>query len=303
MFKRKISKFFKVYLVLTILIILIVLWSLGPIAWSFIISITPEKNLISKPPVINIKSFKFSNYRLLITGTLAADEYETGKYDLTGGKAKREIQDFRDALKNSIIVALVSTALTVSVSIVAGYAFTRFRYFGKRFLFLAIILTMPIPIVVLAIPLIRIMAGFNLIDTYLGLSLLYTSFVMPLTIWMASSYFQTIPRDLEDASFIDGCSRTSSFFRILIPLAKPVIGSIAIIAFLNSWGQFFLPLIFAPSNSKQLSVVLANFIGKYIIQKSQMAAGGIIAIIPPIILVLFFSRFIISGLTKGAVKQ
>lgn len=302
MFKRKISKFFKVYLVLTILIILIVLWSLGPIAWSFIISITPEKNLISKPPVINIESFKFSNYRLLITGKLA-DKYEPGKYDLTGTKAKREIQDFRDSLKNSIIVALISTVLTVSISVVAGYAFTRFRYFGKRFLFLAIILTMPIPIVVLAIPLIRIMSSFNLIDTYLGLSLLYTSFVMPLTIWMASSYLQTIPRDLEDASFIDGCSRTSSFFRILIPLAKPVIGSIAIIAFLNSWGQFFLPLIFAPSNSKQLSVVLANFVGKYIIQRSQMAAGGIIAIIPPIILVLFFSRFIISGLTKGAVKQ
>ncbi len=300
--KNKFLIFLRKNILLIIFVILIVIWSLGPITWTFIMSVMPEKNLIQKPPILNIKDITFNNYKLLLPERFNI-RAEAGKYDVTGTKAKREIQDFKDALRNSIIVSIISTVLNVIIATVAGYAFTRFKFYGKRFLFLIIILTMPIPVVVFAIPLIKIMATLHLTDTYIGLAILYTSFAMPLTIWMSASYFQTIPKDLEDASYIDGCSRTQSFFKVLIPLAKPVIASVAIISFLTGWSQFFLPLIFATSKTKQLSVVIASFIGKYIIQKGLMSAGGIIAMIAPIILVLFFSRFIISGLTKGAVKQ
>jgi multiple sugar transport system permease protein len=166
-----------------------------------------------------------------------------------------------------------------------------------------IILTMPIPIVLLAIPLIRIMNVLKLMDSYVGLSLLYVSFIIPLTTWMSASYIQTIPQELEDAAHIDGCSRTQSFFRVILPLSAPVIGSVAIISFLAAWGGFFLPLIFAPSGAKQLTVVVAGFVGKDFVKKSLMAAGGTVAMMPPVLLVLFFSRFIISGLTKGALKE
>jgi len=300
--KNKFLIFLRKNILLTIFVILLVIWSLGPVTWTFIMSVMPEKNLIQKPPILNIKDITFNNYKLLLPERFNVGA-ESGKFDVTGTKAKREIQDFKDALKNSIIVSTLSTVLNVIISTVAGYAFTRFKFYGKRFLFLIIILTMPIPVVVFAIPLIKIMATLHLADTYIGLTILYTAFAMPLTIWMSSSYFQTIPKDLEDASYIDGCSRTQTFFKILIPLAKPVIASVAIISFLSGWSQFFLPLIFASSKTKQLSVVIANFAGKYIIQKGLMSAGGIIAMVAPIILVLFFSRFIISGLTKGGVKQ
>jgi multiple sugar transport system permease protein len=161
---------------------------------------------------------------------------------------------------------------------------------------------MPIPIVVIAIPLIKIMTSLNLVDTHLGLALLNVSFMAPLTTWMAASYIQTIPTDLEDAAYIDGCSRAQAFFKVILPLAKPAIGAVAIIAFLSAWNQFFLALIFAPANAKQLTVVVAEFVGKHIIKKSLMAAAGTLAMLPPIVLVLFFNKFIIGGLTKGAVK-
>jgi multiple sugar transport system permease protein len=124
----------------------------------------------------------------------------------------------------------------------------------------------------------------------------------PLTTWMSASYIQTIPTDLEDAAYIDGCSRSQAFFKVILPLAKPAIGAVAIIAFLSAWNQFFLALIFAPANAKQLTVVVAEFVGKHIIKKSLMAAAGTLAMLPPIVLVLFFNKFIIGGLTKGAVK-
>ncbi|GAH26272.1 unnamed protein product, partial [marine sediment metagenome] len=203
-------KSIKARIFLIILVMLIVIWSLGPILWTFIISISPEKNLITKPIVLNFKDFNFSNYRLLLPGNYQSNE--ASAFDITGegGKDKREIEDFKDALKNSIIVSSSTTIIIIIVSTIAGYAFTRFRYKGRRFLFLIIILTMPIPVVVLAIPLIKIIAILKLSDTYIGLSLLYTSFIMPLATWMSASYFQTIPKDLEEAGYIDGCTKTGA---------------------------------------------------------------------------------------------
>ncbi len=276
----------------TIFVILLCAWSLGPIVWNVIMSFSPEVNLLSKPPRVAFSDFNLASYLVLFT------------HDNSFGQASvREGVAFREGLRNSLAVCVIAATLSTVLSLVSGYTFARHHFRGKRFILLMIIITCPIPIVLLAIPLIKIMTTLKLMDTYVGLALLYVSFIIPLTTWMAANYIQTIPQELEDAAHIDGCSRTQSFMKVILPLAAPVIGSIAIITFLAAWGGFFLPLIFAPAGAKQLTVVVAGFVGKDFVKKSLMAAGGTVSMVPPILLVLFFSRFIISGLTKGAVKE
>lgn len=276
----------------TIAIVVLVVWSLGPIVWNVVMSLSPEVNLLQKPPRLAVSEFQLSSYATLLTRSIT-----------DGSVGIREGIAFREAFLNSLVVCIMSTVVSTSMAILAGYAFARLRFRGKGSLFLTIILTMPIPVVVIAIPLIKIMTNLRLMDTYLGLTILYTSFILSLTVWMAASYIRTIPNEIEDAAYIDGCSRWQAFFRVIIPLSLPVIGAIAIISFLNAWSQFFLPLIFAPGDAKQLTVVISEFVSKTAIKKDLMAAAGVLAMIPPIIIVIFFNRFIISGLTVGAVKD
>lgn len=284
-------KRFQGNLVIGILIGLLVFWSIGPILWTVIVSVTPDVNLLNRPARLSLQESHLNNFRVLLSEVDGGD-----RVSLREGRA------FRIALRNSIIVSLITTVLTTSISIISGYVFSRFRFPGKRLMLLLIILTMPIPIVVIAIPLIRIMASFNLMDSFFGLSLLYVSFVVPLTTWMATNYIQTIPDELEDAARIDGCSRSQSFLMIVLPLIMPVVGAIGIISFLSAWSHFFLPLIFAPHDAKQLTVVISEFTGRDEIKAGLMAAGGVIAIVPPVIIVVFLNRYIISGLTTGSIK-
>jgi len=287
-----ILKFLRKNIILIIFIIIFVVWSLGPIVWTLIASVTPEVNLLEKPPKIVFSDFNFSTYEKLLTETSAGSQ-----------AGVREGKDFRKGMLNSIIVAIMTTVLCTIVSVISGYTISRYKFHGKRFLFLFIILTMPIPLVVIAIPLIRIVATLKLMDSHLGLSLIYTSFTLPLGMWLSASYIQTIPKELEEAAYIDGCNRFQAFFKIIVPLSKPIIGAVAIISFLDSWCQFFVPLVFAPSNAKQVTIVITEFVGKLFVDKDLISAAGIIALVPPAILILVFNKFIVGGLSKGALKE
>lgn len=288
----KISRRLRQNALVSFAIVVLIIWSLGPIVWNIFMSVSSEVNLLQKPPRLSINELQLSNYATLLTRSVT---------DSSVGI--REGIAFRQAFKNSIVVCIMSTIVSTVISILAGYAFARLHIRGKSFLFLIIILTMPIPVVVIAIPLIKIMTNLRLMDTYLGLTILYTSFILSLTIWMATSYIRTIPSEIEDAAYIDGCSRWQAFLRVIVPLSLPVIGAIAIISFLNAWSQFFLPLIFAPGDAKQLTVVISEFVSKTAIKKGLMAAAGVLAMVPPAIIVIFLNRFIISGLTTGATKE
>lgn len=288
----KISRRLRQNALVSFAIVVLIIWSLGPIVWNVLMSVSSEANLLQKPPRLSINELQLSNYATLLTRSVT---------DSSVGI--REGIAFRQAFINSLVVCIMSTIASTVISILAGYAFARLHIRGKSFLFLIIILTMPIPVVVIAIPLIKIMTNLRLMDTYLGLTILYTSFILSLTVWMSTSYIRTIPNEIEDAAYIDGCSRWQAFLRVIIPLSLPVIGAVAIISFLNAWSQFFLPLIFAPGDAKQLTVVISEFVSKTAIKKGLMAAAGVLAMIPPVIIVIFLNRFIISGLTTGATKD
>jgi multiple sugar transport system permease protein len=126
--------------------------------------------------------------------------------------------------------------------------------------------------------------------------------MLPLTVWFATSYFHAIPHDLDDAAAIDGCSPIKTFFNIMIPLAKPVIGANMIIIFIFSWCSFIIPLVLSSKEAKMITLVIAELKGRYTFERGLISSAGILAIIPIIIIVLFFNKFIIGGLAKGAIK-
>ncbi len=162
---------------------------------------------------------------------------------------------------------------------------------------------MVIPVMATIIPLYRMFADARLLDNIFWLSVVYVSSYLPLAVWLISNYFATIPKELEEAALIDGCGRTATFFRIMLPLSAPIILSISLIMFLNTWSQFQIPLILASSmETKPMAIVVSEFVTKDTIQYGLVAAAGMIALIPPALAALVFRKYLVSGMMKGSVK-
>ena len=160
-----------------------------------------------------------------------------------------------------------------------------------------------IPEVSLVLPLFIIASSLQLINKPIVLIITYMSFALPYAIWLMAAYFQTVPIELEDAARLDGCSRIEILFRVVMPISTPGLVSTAMFVFLLAWDEFFYALIFTSTlAAKTVPVAIAEFIGRYVANVNGMMAGGILAAIPPVLLALIFQRYIISGLTAGAVK-
>jgi multiple sugar transport system permease protein len=160
-----------------------------------------------------------------------------------------------------------------------------------------------IPEVSLVIPLFIMAAGLQLINKPIVLVITYMSFALPFAIWMMAAFFQTVPLELEDAARIDGCSRLGILLRVVMPISVPGLVSTAMFVFLLAWDEFFYALIFTSTlAAKTVPVAIAEFIGRYVVNITGMMAGGILAALPPVILALIFQRYIVSGMTAGAVK-
>lgn len=263
----------------------ILCWSLAPVYWALRTSLLPERELTSFPP----KYFPFP---------LSLENYS----QLLGISGAQNIWlQFKASLANSLISSLVATIIVVVISILSGYAFARLKFKGKNMMFGMILVTMALPAYAVMIPLYKIVISLGQMDTQLGITLIYTSAFAPLAVWLMRSFFVTIPIELEEAAMVDGASRLRSLWTIL-PMAVPGLIAVAILTFLNAWSQFVIPLVFAPSETKPLTVLITEFVGKNFINYGMMTAAGIITIIPPILIVLFLNKYLVSGLSAGAVK-
>jgi multiple sugar transport system permease protein len=177
------------------------------------------------------------------------------------------------------------------------------QFAGHGKLIWVLLLAYMLPPIILVIPLYGIMGRLGLTDTKLGLIAIYTAIIMPFAIWILRGYFQTIPSELEDAAMMDGSTRMGAFFRIILPLAIPGLVATALFCFLMSWEEFLISLIFTSSAaSKTVPVAIAEFKGRHSIDFGMMATGGIIAAIPPVVIAIVFQRYLIGGLSSGAVK-
>lgn len=225
-------------------------------------------------------------------------------FSLDNFRALFSQQPYGRWLLNSALVSLATTALGVFLASTAAYAFSRFRFPGRRAGLMAFLVSQMFPGTLMLIPLfIIVVQWLGLGSTFTGLVLVYTTTAIPFCVWMMKGYFDTIPKELEESALIDGASQATIFFRIVLPLAKPAVAVTALFSFMTAWNEFIQAATFMNKEIKYTAPVgLKFFVGGFSQQWGYFAAGSIIAAIPVVLLFLFLQRFLVSGLTAGAVK-
>ncbi len=208
---------------------------------------------------------------------------------------------------NSTVVTAVSTTIAVVLSILAAYSFARLRFPGRRFFLLALLFTMMLPSIATVIPLFQMFRNAGLMDTLLGLIIIYSSFLIPFGTWILVSFIHHIPTEIEDAARIDGCSTMGVIFKVVFPLVKPGIATVAVINLIISWNEFLIPLIFTVSKaSKTLTIGLTEYTSpnpQFIVPYGDIQALGLLIVLPLIVLMVIFRKGLVKGLTLGAVKE
>jgi len=270
---------------------LLALFILAPFYWLVVSSISEKAELLAVPLRWFPRRPTLSNYATLLGGG--------GMMSVSGG----EVPPFKTAIRNSLTVCLTVNVLCLTVGAVAAYAFCRMRFWLKKQLLLTIIAVRMLPEISLVVPLYMIMRNMKLLDTPFALIIVYASFILPFTIWMLKSYFQSIPAELEEAAFIDGSSRMGVLTRIVLPLALPGIITTAIFTLLTAWDEFLFALIMTSTYAaKTIPVSISEFTTRHLIDYGLMTTGGVIAALPPVILASALQKYIIRGLTEGSVK-
>ncbi|NEK10292.1 ABC transporter permease subunit [Rhizobium leguminosarum] len=271
-------------------VVVLLIWSLGPIYWTIASSVTPSDDFSTRPINFFPQHFTLDHYSRLLGINIAR----------IGGV--EVFKQFRAALLNSVVTSIAATLLCVAISSLGAYAFTRLQFPGRKVLFIAVVATLAIPAYAVLIPLYQIMIKLHLVDTYVGVSLIYVSAFLPLSLWLLRSVFEALPIALEEAAQLDGAGRLYIFFNIVLPLAGPGLTAAAILTFLGAWGQYLVPLIFSPQATKPLTVLIPEFVTKNFIDYGLITASGSIAIVIPALVVIFLNRYLVSGLLAGSVK-
>jgi multiple sugar transport system permease protein len=256
---------------------------LFPIAWSMITSLKPAAEASSIPPTGLPSRIVLENYRKLNEFGAGAGSY----------------------LYNSISVSIMTVLGSVVLSTLAGYGFSRFSFPGKALLFLLILATLMIPFQSILTPLFLILNALGLDNTLLGLALVYVTFQLPFGVFVMRNSFDTVPRELEEAALLDGCSSVSLLYRVMLPIVLPGVITAGIYAFLNAWNEFLAALIFMNQQSMFTFPILLNSVnmGLYgAVDWGALQAGVTISIVPSILLFLLLQRYYIQGLTGGSVK-
>lgn len=262
-----------------LLVLALVFLSLLPFLWFLATSFKTEVEVTAIPPVL-IPSGSLHFYVSSLT------EYRLLTY-----------------LRNSLIVAGLTTVITILISLFAGYSIARLRYRHKGIIMGSLLLVSMFPQISIAGPVWRILHSLGWLNTYQGLILPYVTLTLPLGVWIVASFFRDLPPDLEDAARMDGCGHFQILFRIMFPLAAPGIFTAAILVFIYAWNEFFFALLIMTKQGYQtLPVGIALFQGQYTLPWGEIAAASIIATVPLVVLVFVFQRKIVSGLSAGAIK-
>ncbi len=251
-----------------------------PLYWMTITSFKPYKEIFSRTPTFFPQTFYFGHYVNILKDGLF------GYY------------------MNSMIVAVSATFISVSVGILAAYSLSHFRYRGRQTLSQMILYVYLFPGAVLFIPLLIVINSLHLADSLLSLVVTYPVFGMPFAAWLLTGYFNTIPRELEEAARMDGCGRMGALFRIILPVALPGIVSATVYCFLLSWNELLYAFTFISSNTKKtLPMWLSERILGDVFMWGELMAGALIMLVPIIIIYALGQKYLVRGLTAGAVKE
>ena len=255
---------------------------LFPVFWTFITSLKTEQEIFQNPPtfyphVLNTKSY--------------AAQVETGDFNM-----------FRSFL-NSFIISLGAMVIAVLLAVPASYAIARYKFKGRNGMLLCFLVTQMLPVSVLLTPMFIMFKNMHLYNTW-GASILSDATIgIPFSILILKNYFASIPKDLEEAAWVDGCNKFKTFIQILVPIAKPGIIVCAIFSFLYAWGDLAYGMTFILDQEKRpITAGIFNFMGQYGTRWSYLTAFAIVTIIPVSLIFIFMQKYIIAGMTSGAVK-
>ncbi|APF36500.1 carbohydrate ABC transporter permease [Chelatococcus daeguensis] len=261
-------------------VLAIVLFALAPYAWMVITSFKPNEEIAQWPVAYWPSEGTLQHYRDLLARTT-----------------------FAGNLLNSFIVAVGAVTVGLLVSVPAAYAFSRFRFRGRRFLMVQFLVVNMFPIVLIIIPLFVLMRALGLLDTFLGVIAGHSTFAIPFSIWMMTSYMNAIPPELDEAAIMDGASRLQTIRLVILPIVMPGIVTTGIYIFVTSWNEYLFAMMLSGQNVRTVTVALQLFIGEFTVQWGLLTAGGTLVAIPVTILFLLVQRRLVGGLTAGAVKS
>jgi multiple sugar transport system permease protein len=264
-------------LVIHLPMLVILTFTLGPYLWMIATSLTQEKHLFTQGP--SIAGSTLENYVRLF-----------------------KTVGFQANMLDSLIVAMGTVIVGLTLSVTAAYAFSRFRFRLKRLLLLQFLLINMFPIVLLILPLFVLMRKLGLLDTHVGLIIANATIAIPFSVWMMTSYINGIPKSLDEAAMTDGCTRLGTLWRIILPLCTPGIIATGIYIFITSWNEYLYALTLGGRHVRPITVAIQTLIGEYQVEWGLLTAGGIVGAMPATILFLIVQRRLISGLTQGAVK-
>lgn len=264
-----------------VLLVVFSIYCIFPFIWMVISALKPKTEIRTATPSFAIAEPTLANFKRVLIDV-----------------------GFLNYIKNSLLVSVVACVLSMIVAILAGYALS--RYFKLKLVKvsnLAMMLSQMIPGVLLLVPLYLIMQRLHVLESYLSLILAYTTFVIPLCTFMMSSFFDTVPLALEEAAEIDGCSKTQTILRIILPLSIPSLVSTGLYAFINAWNEFMFGYIFISTDQyRTLTPAIMLFKGANTIDWGGLMAGSVIAVIPVTLIFLFLQRYFLAGLMSGSVK-
>jgi multiple sugar transport system permease protein len=257
-----------------------------PGLWVVLSAFRPNREILAKPPVWIPEDLTLDNF---------------GK--IFGFGAEQVGIPVVSYFTNSLVIALTSTVIALIIGVAGGYSFARYRFRFKGGIFLGLMLFRAVPGIALSLPVFMMWSRLGLVDTKMGLIIVYVSLNVPFTIWLIDGFFRQIPQALSEAAQVDGCTRWQAFWKIEFPLAKSGIAAAGVFAFLTSWNEFALASQLTRStDSKTLPVGLLDFTAQFTIDWAGMCAMAVIIIIPALILTFIVQKHLIAGLTFGGVK-
>lgn len=264
--------------------LLILVWSLAPVYWGIVVSLSTPLGLNAAHPSYIPHPATLSNYSAILSGPQSSS--------------------FLPALRNSIIEAGATTVVTVIIALLAAYAFARWRFRFSSALFLVILGTLSLPVYAVIIPVFQFASDLQQVDTYQVIVLINMSASLPLAVWILRSHIASLPADIEHAAALDGARPVTILRKIVAPLIGPGVAAASVITFLTTWAAFLIPLTLASTaQTEPLTVIIPQYTTRYSQEYGVQAAAGMLALVPPIIVVIWLNRYLLKGLLTGALNK
>ncbi len=260
-----------------IIALLLVLYMIFPPFWMILTSFKAGREVFAIPP------------KIIFSPTL--DNY----YEIFSRPGLLQV------FNNTVVISVVSSLITLLFGSMAAYSISRFRTGGAPLLYSTLVFRV-LPPIVIGLPMYIVFSKIGLIDTVSGLIIAYIAILLPNTIWLMIPFFDDIPIEIEESALVDGCSRFVAFLKIVLPLAQPGLVVTGIYNIMGAWNHFFFGLILSSFNARTLPVEASNFVGEYALQWGQVSAISSLLIVPPVLVAFFLQKYLVKGLTFGAVK-